>query len=98
VSVRILPRRFNRMANTEKVESKIRQIVCDVLNKKPEQVTLEANLSRDLDMRSMEFLDLYEALDREFNIDMDDEANEIQTFGDLVKYIESRMAGGAEGA
>ena len=83
------------MANTDKVESTIRQIVCDVLNKKTEQVTLEANLSRDLDMRSMEFLDLYEALDREFNVDMDDEANEIQTFGDLVKYIESRMAGGA---
>ena len=81
------------MANIDKVESTVRQIVCDVLNKKPEQVTLEANLSRDLDMRSMEFLDLYEALDREFNVDMDDEANEIQTFGDLVRYIKSRMTG-----
>jgi acyl carrier protein len=84
------------MANTDKVEATVRQIVCDVLNKKPEQVTMEANLSRDLDMRSMEFLELYEALDREFNVDMDDEANEIQTFGDLVKYIQSRMAGGAD--
>ncbi len=84
------------MANIDKVESTVRQIVCDVLNKKPEQVTMEANLSRDLDMRSMEFLELYEALDREFNVDMDDEANEIQTFGDLVKYIQSRMAGGAD--
>ncbi len=83
------------MANTDKVEATVRQIVCDVLNKKPEQVTMEANLSRDLDMRSMEFLDLYEALDREFNVDMDDEANEIQTFGDLVNYIKSRMQGGA---
>ncbi|MCX5770404.1 MAG: acyl carrier protein [Candidatus Hydrogenedentes bacterium] len=84
------------MANIDQVESTVRQIVCDVLNKKPEQVTLEANLSRDLDMRSMEFLDLYEALDREFNVDMDDEANEIQTFGDLVRYIKSRMTGGAD--
>ena len=83
------------MANTDTVESTVRRIVCDVLNKKPEQVTLEANLSRDLDMRSMEFLDLYEALDKEFNVDMDDEANEIQTFGDLVRYIKSRTAGGA---
>ena len=84
------------MADIDKVESTVRQIVCDVLNKKPEQVTMEANLSRDLDMRSMEFLDLYEALDREFNVDMDDEANEIQTFGDLVKYIKSRMTGDAD--
>lgn len=84
------------MANIDNVESTVRQIVCDVLNKKPEQVTLEANLSRDLDMRSMEFLDLYEALDREFSVDMDDEANEIQTFGDLVRYIQSRMSGDAD--
>ncbi|HUW62384.1 MAG TPA: phosphopantetheine-binding protein [Candidatus Bathyarchaeia archaeon] len=84
------------MADIDKVETTVRQIVCDVLNKKPDQVTPEANLSRDLDMRSMEFLDLYEALDKEFNIDMDDEANEIQTFGDLVRYIKSRMTGGAD--
>lgn len=83
------------MANKD-IEPTVRQIICDVLNKKPEQVTLDANLSRDLDMRSMEFLDLYEALDKEFNVDMDDEANEIQTFGDLIKYIESRLEGGAD--
>lgn len=80
------------MSESANVEEKVRQIICDILNKKPEQVTLSANLSRDLDMRSMEFLDLYEALDKEFSIDMDDEANEIQTFGDLVKYIEGRLA------
>lgn len=80
------------MAENANIEEKVREIICDVLSKKPEQVTVGANLTRDLDMRSMEFLDLYEALDREFSIDMDDEANEIQTFGDLVKYIESRLA------
>jgi acyl carrier protein len=74
------------------VEDTVRRIICEVLNKKPEQVTLTANLSRDLDMRSMEFLDLYEALDKEFDLEMDDDANEIQTFGDLVKYIETRLS------
>jgi len=79
------------MASETNVEEAVRRIICDVLSKKPEQVTLEANLSRDLDMRSMEFLDLYEALDKEFNVDMDDEANEIQTVADLVKYIKTRL-------
>jgi len=83
------------MAAEKNTEEAVCRIICDVLSKKPEQVTLEANLSRDLDMRSMEFLDLYEALDKEFSIDMDDEANEIQTVGDLVKYIESRLQGAA---
>jgi len=79
------------MASDTNVAEAVQRIICDVLNKNPEQVTMEANLSRDLDMRSMEFLDLYEALDKEFNVDMDDEANEIQTVSDLVAYIESRI-------
>jgi len=79
------------MANAVNVEETVRRVICDVLNKKPEQVTLEANLTKDLDMRSMEFLDLYEALDSEFNVDMDDEANAIQTVKDLVDYISARL-------
>jgi len=78
------------MAEHVKAEEIVRRVICEILSKKPEQVTLEADLSKDLDMRSMEFLDLYEALDKEFDIEIDDEANEIQTVEDLVKYIESR--------
>ena len=82
------------MAENVKAEEIVRRVICEILNKKPEQVTLEADLSKDLDMRSMEFLDLYEALDKEFDIEIDDEANEIQTVADLVKYIESRAEDG----
>ena len=83
-----------RMAENVKAEEIVRRVICEILSKKPEQVTLEADLSKDLDMRSMEFLDLYEALDKEFDIEIDDEANEIQTVEDLVKYIESRAEEG----
>lgn len=79
------------MADAKSIEETIRRVICEVLTKKPEQVTLEADLTKDLDMRSMEFLDLYEALDKEFDIEMDDDANEVHTVGDLVKYIESRL-------
>ena len=82
------------MAENVKAEEIVRRVICEILSKKPEQVTLEADLSKDLDMRSMEFLDLYEALDKEFDIEIDDEANEIQTVEDLVKYIESRAEEG----
>ena len=82
------------MAENVKAEEIVRRVICEILSKKPEQVTLEADLSKDLDMRSMEFLDLYEALDKEFDIEIDDEANEIQTVADLVKYIESRAEEG----
>jgi len=82
------------MAENVKAEEIVRRVICEILSKKPEQVTLEADLSKDLDMRSMEFLDLYEALDKEFDIEIDDEANEIRTVEDLVKYIESRAEEG----
>ena len=83
------------MAEAKNVEETVRRVICEVLTKKPEQVTVDADLSKDLDMRSMEFLDLYEALDKEFDMEMDDEANEIKTVGDLVKYIESRLEANA---
>ncbi len=83
------------MADKANIEEVVRRVICEVLNKKSEQVTVEADLSKDLDMRSMEFLDLYEALDKEFDMEMDDEANEIQTVGDLIEYIGSRAEEGA---
>ncbi|NIA13213.1 MAG: acyl carrier protein [Nitrospiraceae bacterium] len=79
------------MAGEINIEEAVRRILCEVLSKKPEQITPDANLSKDLDVRSMEFLDIYEELDKEFDIDMDDDANEIQTVADLVKYIEGRV-------
>ena len=79
------------MAGETNIEEAVRRILCEVLSKKAEQITLEANLSKDLDVRSMEFLDIYEELDKEFDIDMDDDANEIKTVADLVKYIEGRV-------
>jgi acyl carrier protein len=81
------------MTDARDVEQTARQIVCNVMGKKPEQVTLEALLVADLDMQSIDFIELYESLDQEFNVDVDDEANQIQTFGDLVRYLESRLDG-----
>lgn len=81
------------MANAQNVEQTAREVLCRVMGKRPEEVTLDAQLVADLDMQSIDFIELYESLDQEFNVDIDDEANEIQTFGDLVRYIEARLGG-----
>jgi len=31
------------------------------------------------------------ALEEEYNVEIDDEANDIQTVGDAIKYIESKL-------
>jgi acyl carrier protein len=79
------------MADSKDVEQTARQVICNMLGKKPEQVTMDSLLVADLDMQSIDFIELYESLDQEFNVDIDDEANQIQTFGDLVRYIQSRL-------
>jgi acyl carrier protein len=79
------------MAENVNVEETVRKIVCDRLEKKPEQVTLEARFIEDLGADSLDVTELLMALEEEFNIDIDDEANQIETVGDAIKYIESRL-------
>ena len=35
---------------------------------------------------------IHDALEREFNIDIDDEANSIETVGDAVNYISGKVS------
>lgn len=84
----LMPEEY-RMAN-ENVEQTVRQVICDRLDKKPEEVTLDARFVEDLGADSLDVVELMMALEEEFNIDIDDEANQIETVGDAIKYVESR--------
>jgi acyl carrier protein len=66
-------------------------IVVEKFEKKPEEITMEARFIDDLGADSLDLTELLMALEEEYNIDIDDEANEIQTVGDAVKYIESKL-------
>lgn len=79
------------MAGDVNVEETVRKIVCERLDKKPEEVTLEARFIDDLGADSLDLTELLMALEEEFNIDIDDEANQIETVADAVKYIESKL-------
>ncbi|HOJ34765.1 MAG TPA: acyl carrier protein [Candidatus Hydrogenedentes bacterium] len=73
------------------VAEKVRQIIAEKLDRKPEEVTMEAKFIDDLGADSLDITELLMALEEEYNIDIDDEANQIQTVGDAVKYIESKL-------
>ena len=79
------------MAETANVEEMVRNIVVEKLDRKPEEVTLEAKFIEDLGADSLDLTELLMALEEEYNIDIDDEANDIQTVGDAVKYIEGKL-------
>jgi len=61
------------------------------LDRKPEEVKNEASFIEDLGADSLDLTELLMALEEEYQIDIDDEANEIQTVGDAVKYIEDKI-------
>lgn len=79
------------MAADVNVEDTVRQIVCERLDKKPEEVTLEARFIDDLGADSLDLTELLMALEEEFNVDIDDEANQIETVADAIKYIEVKL-------
>jgi acyl carrier protein len=81
----------NCMAGDVNVEETVKKIVCERLDKKPEEVTNEARFIEDLGADSLDLTELLMALEEEFNIDIDDEANQIETVADAIKYIKSKM-------
>ena len=73
------------------VAEAVKQIVIKQLDRKPEEVTEDAKFIDDLGADSLDLTELLMALEEEYNIDIDDEANEIQTVGDAIKYIEGKL-------
>jgi len=79
------------MADNSNIEERVKQIVVERLDRKPEEVTLEARFIDDLGADSLDLTELLMALEEEYNIDIDDEANTIQTVGDAVDYIKTKL-------
>ena len=73
------------------VEETVKRIVVERLSKEPDEVTLEAHFIDDLGADSLDQTELLMALEEEFNVDIDDEANSIETVGDAVRYIQSKV-------
>lgn len=68
---------------------KVKAIICDQLDCKPEDVTLEASIIDDLDADSLAVIDLIMSMEDEFGVEIpDEEAESLKTVGDIVKYLE----------
>lgn len=68
---------------------KIKDIIIDQLQVEESDVELETNLMKDLSADSLDAVEIIMAIEEEFGIEIPDEdAENIQTVGDLVKYVE----------
>ena len=73
------------------VADRVKEIIVEQLGVNPDQVTPEAKFIEDLGADSLDTVELVMAFEEEFGAEIPDEdAEKMQTVGDVVKYIEER--------
>ncbi len=76
----------------ENVEEKIKGLLMKSFDMKPEEVTSEANLKKDLEMDSLEIVELVVALEKEFKVQIGDGTfTNKNSVGDVVKVVQDRL-------
>lgn len=68
---------------------KIKDIIIDQLQVEESDVAMDTNLMKDLSADSLDAVEIIMAIEDEFGIEIPvEDAENIQTVGDLVKYVE----------
>ena len=76
-----------------KVKNKIIDIIAETLDVDKSSITMKTNLIKDLDIESLDLVDLVGAFEEEFGVEIaDKDIKDIQTVADIVEYIEDREA------
>ena len=71
---------------------RVQKVVVEQLDVEPEKVTPEASFANDLAADSLALVELVQALEEEFDIEIPDEAAEqIDTVGKAVEYINEKV-------
>ncbi|MBO5350391.1 MAG: acyl carrier protein [Alistipes sp.] len=71
------------------IKNKVTEIIVEKLGVKAEEVTPEANFTAHLGADSLDTVELIMEFEREFGIEIsDDDAQNIQTVGDVITYLE----------
>ncbi len=75
------------------IKSKVVAIIVDKLGVDEGEVNLESSFTNDLGADSLDTVELIMEFEKEFNIAIpDDQAENIATVGEAVKYIEEHVA------
>jgi len=73
------------------IEERVKEIIVEQLGVTPDQITPEASFLEDLGADSLDTVELVMAFEEEFNINVpDDDAEKLQTVGDVIRYIEEK--------
>jgi acyl carrier protein len=80
------------MAAEKTIEQQVKEIIVEQLGVNADQVTSDAKFIEDLGADSLDTVELVMALEEKFQLDVpDEEAERLQTVGDVIKYIEDHQ-------
>lgn len=75
------------------IEEKVKDIIVEQLSVNAEQVNPDAKFIEDLGADSLDTVELVMAFEEEFSIEVpDEEAEKLQTVGDVIAYVEKSEA------
>jgi acyl carrier protein len=74
------------------VDERVKEIICDNLGVRPDEVLPEAKFIEDLNADSLDTVELVMAFEEEFGLEIPDEdAEKITTVGDAIRYIKEKV-------
>ncbi len=82
------------MGSDVSVEERIITGLAKVLNKQPSQIQKESRLIEDLEVDSLDALDLIFKLEEEFNIEIPEGELPFVTVQDVITYVQEKTKGG----
>ncbi|NMR89763.1 acyl carrier protein [Soehngenia saccharolytica] len=75
------------------VFEKVKHIIADQLGVEEDEITMQTSMMGDLQADSLDAVEIMMALEDEFEIEIPDEdAENFKNIGDIVKYIEGKIA------
>jgi acyl carrier protein len=78
---------------SDSIEDRVKAIICEQLDIKGDEMTLESSFIDDLGADSLDIVELVMAMEDAFQMDIpDEEAEKIQTVKDAIEYIRAHGA------
>ncbi|MBC7087103.1 MAG: acyl carrier protein [Tissierellales bacterium] len=75
------------------VFEKVKHIIADQLGVEEDEITMQTSMMGDLQADSLDAVEIMMALEDEFEIEIPDEdAENFKNIGDIVRYIEEKIA------